>query len=138
MSTQTDAPVQVVQDLYTAFGSGDMPGLLALIDPDVDWSTQVDAPDAALVPMLRNARGHDAVLHYFTGVAELEFHSFQPEAFHVDGDVVLVELAIDFSHRTTGKRAQIAEIHRFVVREGKVVHYRSFTDTATVIDLYRP
>ena len=88
--------------------------------------------------MLRNGRGHDSVLAYFGGVAELEFHVFEPQAFHVDGDKVLVELALDVSHRSTGKRAQLAEIHRFVVRDGKVVHYRPYVDTATLIELFRP
>ena len=131
------APLTVVAALYEAFGRGDQEALLALVDPDVDWSLQVDAPGAELVAMLVNGRGHDAVRHYFSGVAALEFHVFEPRAFHLDGDVVLVELALDVSHRETGKRAQLTEIHRFVVREGRVVHYRPFVDTATLIDLYR-
>ena len=130
-------PIEVIEGLYAAFGRGDMTGMLDLIDPDVDWSLQVDAPGGELVPMLRNGRGHDAVQAYFGGVAELEFHVFEPRAFHVDGDTVLVELALDLSHHTTGKRAQLGEIHRFVVRDGKVVHYRPYVDTATLIDLFR-
>jgi ketosteroid isomerase-like protein len=130
-------PVDVVQGLYAAFGRGDIAGMLDLIDPDVDWSLQVDAPGGELVPMLRNGRGHQHVQGYFAGVAQLEFHVFEPQAFHVDGDTVLVELALDLSHRTTGKRAQLGEIHRFVVRDGKIVHYRPYVDTATLIDLFR-
>lgn len=130
-------PVEIIQSLYAAFGRGDMTGMLDLIDPEADWSLQVDAPGGELVPMLRNGRGHDAVQAYFAGVAQLEFHVFEPQAFHVAGDKVLVELALDLSHRTTGKRAQLGEIHRFVVRDGKVVHYRPYVDTATLIDLFR-
>lgn len=131
-------PVDVIQGLYAAFGRGDMAGMLELIDPDADWSLQVDAPGGELVPMLRNGRGHDSVLAYFAGVSQLEFHVFEPQAFHVDGDKVLVELTLDVSHRSTGKRAQLAEIHRFVVRDGTVVHYRPYVDTATLIELHRP
>lgn len=133
----TGTPLQAVQALYEAFGQGDLPGMLARIHPDVDWSTEVTAPGAELVPMFRNGRGHDAVMHYFSGVAALEFHVFNPVAFHEDGDVVLVELELAMTHRTTGKQARFGEIHRFVVRDGMVVHYRHFADTAALIDLYR-
>jgi len=132
------SPLDVVQGLYAAFGQGDIPGLLALLDPDVDWSIQVDAPGAERVPMLHHGRGHDAALHYFSGVAELEFHVFEPRAFHVDGDVVLVELRLDLSHRTTGKRAQLEEIHHWTVRDGRAVRYRPFVDTATLVEVFRP
>ena len=132
------SPRHVIEELYAAFGRGDMAGLLALIDPDVDWSLQVDALGAELVPMLRNGIGHEAVKRYFSGVADMEFHVFAPQAFHVAGDVVLVELVLDFSHRKTGKRARLEEIHRFVVRDGRIVHYRPFVDTATLIDTFRP
>lgn len=136
--TTTQSPVTTIEALYDAFGRGDMDGLLGLISPDVDWSTQVDAPDADLVAMLQNGRGHDAVLHYFGGVAALEFHRFEPRRFLADGDTVYVELALDIEHRATGKRATLGEIHRFVVHDGLVVEYRSFVDTATLIELYRP
>jgi ketosteroid isomerase-like protein len=134
----TASPGAVVQALYEAFSRGDMGGMLELIDEQVDWSLQVDAPGGELVSMLRNGIGHDAVRFYFSGVANLEFHVFEPQAFHVADEVVLVELRLDLSHRVTGKRAQIAELHRFVVREGKIVHYRPYLDTAAMIELHRP
>src|SRR5690349_4966818 len=112
-TTLLPTPLDVVGGLYAAFGRGDLPGLLELVDPDVDWSVDVVAPGAELVSMLRNGRGHDAVRGYFAGVADLEFHAFTPHAFHADGDVVLVELSMDVSHRTTGKRARLDEIHHW-------------------------
>jgi len=137
-TTTTGSPVAVVQALYDAFGAGDLDAMLALIDSQVDWSVEVSAPGAERVPMLHNGIGHDAVRRYFGGVAELEFHVFDPRAFHVDGDLVLVELVLEFSHRRTGKRAHIDEIHRFVVRDGKIVHYRPYCDTAAFIEVFRP
>jgi len=131
-------PTETVQALYGAFAQGDLPGMLERIHPEVDWSTEVVAPGVERVPMLHNGLGHDAVRHYFSGVAELEFHVFRPVAFHEDGDIVLVELDLEMTHRTTGKHAHFAEIHRFVVREGVVVHYRPFADSAALIELFQP
>lgn len=38
--------LEVVQELYAAFGRGDMPAMLALLDPNVQW----DYPGTADVP----------------------------------------------------------------------------------------
>jgi ketosteroid isomerase-like protein len=136
-ATTAATPLDVVGGLYDAFGRGDLPGLLALVDPDVDWSVQVDAPGAELVPMFQNGRGHGAVQRYFDGVAQLEIHAFEVRAMHASGDEVLVEITFDFHHRTTGKGTRVDEIHHFVVRDGKVVRYRPFVDTATIIETHR-
>ena len=140
MSSQhsTLTPLETIQAVYDAFGRGDVDALFERIDPDVDWGTQVDARGSELVPMLANGRGHDAARHYFSGVTQLEFHRFEPLRFLVDAETVFVELSLDIEHRETGKRAQLGEIHRFVVRGGRIVHYRNFIDTATLIELHRP
>ena len=77
--------------------------------------------------MFRNGRGHDAVRHYFSGVAELEFHRFEPRLIVEQGDTVLVDLAIDVAHRGTGKSTAYEEIHRFRVgADGRICAYRPF------------
>ena len=133
----TRTPVDTVEGIYAAFGRGDIAGLKELRDPEVDWGIDVDAPGAELVPMLRHGRGHAAVDRYFAGVAELEFHGFDVVALHSAGETVLVEMRMDMTHRGTGKRAQLDEIHHWVVRDGRVVRYRPFLDTATMIEIHR-
>ena len=136
--TTARTPLETVRALYAAFGAGDMDALLSLIDEDVDWSIQVDTPGGDLVPMFRNGGGHQAVLHYFGGVAELDWHTFEPRELYADGDRVVVLLHLAFTHRGTGKSAELDEIHRFEVRGGRVVHYRPYCDTAAFIEVFRP
>ena len=131
-------PLATIQSVYEAFGRGDIEGILSHLHPEVDWGTQVDAPGAELVPMFRNGTGHAAALHYFGGVAALQFHAFVPTRFLTDGDLVYVDLDLDLEHTATGKRARIGEVHRFVVRDGLIVEYRNYLDTATMIELHRP
>jgi ketosteroid isomerase-like protein len=137
-TTQTRTPLDTVQAVYAAFGAGDIPSLLALCAEDVDWSIQVDAPGAEHVPMLKNGRGHGAVLHYFSGVAVMGISQFDLRAFHVDGPVVLVELTIGFTHTTTGRSVTMDEIHRWEIVDGLIARYRPFVDTATLIEAFRP
>lgn len=137
-TTTVMTTLETVQALYGAFGRGDLPALFALLHPDVDWSVTVDAPGGERVPMLRNGVGHDAAAHYFGGVAELEIHVFEVGRFLVDGDVAVAEVHFEATHRTTGKRAAIDELHHWTVRDGQVVRYRPYVDTAALIELYRP
>jgi ketosteroid isomerase-like protein len=134
----TPTALETVQAIYGAFATGDLDAMFGRFDPAIDWSMQVDAPGAELVPMLHHGIGHDAAHHYFGGAAELEFHVFDLVAFHEAGDVVLVELHLDATHRATGKRAALDEIHHWTVRDGLAVRYRPFVDTATLIELFRP
>ncbi len=131
-------PLDVVGGVYVAFGRGDLPGLFALLHPEIDWSVDVTAPGGDLVPMLRHGIGHPAVEHYFGGVAQLEFHVFDVGRCFVDGDAVVAEVHFEATHRGTGKRAVIDELHHWIVREGLAVRYRPFVDTAALIELYRP
>lgn len=137
-ATRTLTPLEAVQGIYAAFGRGDMPGLFELLHPQIDWSATCTAPGAELVPMLRHGTGHDAVQHYFGGVAQLEFHVFQVGRCFTDGDTVVAEIHLEATHRRSGKRATIDELHHWVVREGRAVRYRSYVDTAALIELYRP
>lgn len=127
-----------VSRIYAAFGRGDMPDLLGLIHPEVDWSIEVTAPGGDRVPMLRHGTGHAAVERYFAGVAQLEIHVFDVGHVFVDGATVVVEIHIDATHRGTGKRAVIDELHHWTVRDGLAVRYRPYLDTAALIEIFRP
>lgn len=131
-------PVDVVGGIYAAFGRGDLSGLFALLHPEIDWSVDVTAPGGDLVPMLHHGVGHAAVDRYFGGVAQLEFHVFEVGRCFVDGDAVVAEVHFEATHRGTGKRAMMDELHHWIVRDGRAVRYRPFVDSAGLIELYRP
>lgn len=137
-ATTATTPLEVVGGIYTAFGQGDMPGLFSLLHPEIDWSVTVASPGGELVPMLRHGIGHSAVEQYFGGVAQLEFHVFDIGRCFLDGDAVVVEVHFEATHRATGKRGVIDELHHWVVRDGLAVRYRPYVDTAALIELYRP
>lgn len=138
-TTTSTVPAEVVAGIYAAFGRDDMPGLLARLHPQVDWSAEVTAPGAELVPMLRQGVGRAAVERYFDGGAQLAFHTFEVGRVLVDGDaVVVVEIHLVASHRTTQKTATIDELHHWIVRDGLVVRYRPYVNTAALIERYKP
>lgn len=50
---ELDENVQVVQDLYTAFGRGDIPGVLSLLAEAIDWHFNGHAEDVPCVDKWR-------------------------------------------------------------------------------------
>lgn len=135
---QSRTPTHVVVAIYEAFGRGDMPGLFGRLHPEIDWSIEVTAPGAELVPMLHHGIGHEAAARYFAGVAQLEFHRFDIGQVFADGDIVVAEVHFEATHRVTGRRAAIDELHHWTVRDGLAVRYRPYVDTAALIEMHRP
>ena len=136
-STPTDL-VSIVQQTYAAFGEGDIEGLLSHVDDDVEWSFDLDAPDADLVPMFRQHRGHSGVKAYLDAVSELEVLAFEPREFLTGGRAVVARLRIHLRHPRTGKSVDLDELHHYEFGDDdRIVRYRPFSNTAGIIEIYR-
>ncbi|RZT87689.1 hypothetical protein EV383_4615 [Pseudonocardia sediminis] len=59
----SSGPISVARDAYDAFARGDVPALLAMLDPDVVWR----APEG--VPWGGEHRGTDQVREFFAALA---------------------------------------------------------------------
>lgn len=133
MSEQTN--LQVVSDLYAAFGRGDMPGLLAVIDGEVDWLFNGRPSD---VPFAGHFRGHAGMLQFFGTIGPLvEVHEFGPTEVHAFGDHVLSLGHERVGVRATGKVFETDWIHFFTIKHGKIVRLREYYDTARMAEAFR-
>ena len=76
--------VATVQEIYEAFGRGDIPAILQRLAEDVRWEhhpTGNTAQDHD-VPYMRPRSGRDAVAGFFQDIGEdFEMHSFSPHTF---------------------------------------------------------
>ncbi|HEX2121065.1 MAG TPA: nuclear transport factor 2 family protein [Thermoanaerobaculia bacterium] len=128
MNDQANA--QKVQDLYAAFGRGDIDTILANVSDEVTWGTETEATEVPWYPI---RRGREQVADFFATLArEVEFTKFNPYQFVGAGDDVLVSLDIDYRLRKNGRSASIGAVHRFTMRDGVVQSFRTFEDTASV------
>jgi ketosteroid isomerase-like protein len=125
-----------VEAAYGAFGKGDIPGVIALLTPDVFWESVGNPAD---FPALGPKRGAAAVEAQFRTLGTLlSFQSFEPHQFFAAGpDTVFVLGHYDRTVIKTGKTANSDFVHVFVIREGKIASYREFQDTATLADAWR-
>ena len=128
LGTRTN--VEVVQETYEAVGRGDIPAVLDLLTDNVEWTLQ--GPSA--IPFAGTRRGREGVAEFFSLVGEnLEFQQFEPREFVVQGDMVAV-LGYERSIiKPTGRTLEQEWAHVYTLRDGKIVKFRAFEDTAALV-----
>lgn len=121
-----DQDVETLRGAYDAFARGDIPAVLGIMDPGVEWNE----PGGGNAPS-GTFNGPEAVASEVFGSIQANFDEFQvePSEFSDEGDRVLV------SGRFTGKNKNGAELatgftHVFDMRDGKVVRFENKVDDA--------
>ncbi len=128
-------PLTVVQELYGAFGRGDIPTLLGMLTEDVVWAVEGRAGD---YPTFGTRHGRDGALAFFQALGGIEeINAFEPRSFHPCGDTVLVQGNISLNLKTNGRGLDYDWVHIFIVRDGQVAAFRELYDTAQVVEAYR-
>ena len=80
-------PLATVQQMFQAFGTGNVDGILKTVSPDSKW-TYLGANPA---PAQKTYTGHEEVRRFFEGIlTNLNMTSFTPKEFIVQGDTVIV------------------------------------------------
>lgn len=124
------ANLQVVHQAYEAFGRGDVPGVLALLADDVEWSTP-GPPD--VVPYAGSRTGQEQVEGYFEAFGgAVEVSEFEPEKFFAEEDMVVVLGHYAFQVKSTGKAVDTDWVHAFTLKDGEIAQFRGYEDSAAV------
>ena len=130
------AQLETIQNMYAAFGRGDIPTLLSHVADEVDWRLNVDpsAPGASRIPDFRPFRGKEGVQAFFSIIgADLELHSFQPLSFLTGANEVVARLEMDLTVRSTGRRSRLESLHYFAFdADGRVKRFVEYLDTLAV------
>jgi ketosteroid isomerase-like protein len=127
--------IQKLQDLYAAFGRGDINGILENVTDDVTWGTESVATE---IPWYRLRTGRSGVADFFATLdREVEFEVFDPQFFAGTGNEVLVYVEISYRFRKNGRRASVQSIHRHTLKDGIVTRFRAVEDTAAVREAWR-
>src|SRR5687768_10951564 len=122
--------LQVVHKAYEAFGRGDVPGVLALLRDDVEWSTP-GPPD--VIPYAGSRTVHEQVEGYFEAFGgAVEVGEFEPMNFFAEEDMVVVLGHYAFRVKSTDKTVDTDWVHAFTLRDGKIARFRGYEDSAAV------
>jgi ketosteroid isomerase-like protein len=126
--------VQVIQQAYGNFRTGNIGALIDQMDDRVVW----DIPSIANVRISGRREGRNRVLEFFQYLgADQESVAFEPREFFSQGDKVVTLGHYDWIVKGTSKRWGGDFVHVFTVRDGKVVHFQEYLDTAAVAEAYK-
>ena len=122
--------VGLMRSLYEAFGRGDVPTVLAAMDPGIVWNDAENFPYADKNPYV----GPNAVVQgVFARLAgEWDGFSVAPEEFLDAGDTVVATGRYGGAYKKTGRSIHAQFAHVWRLRGGKVVGFQQYTDTLQV------
>lgn len=119
--------VETMRGGYEAFARQDIPAVLALFDPEIEWDVSDALPEGGV------HHGHEGVGRFFQSLpvtyAELRV---EPEDFLDAGDHVVVI----GTHRGRGHNGSAFEarfVHVWDMRGGRAVRFRETADTAKIL-----
>jgi ketosteroid isomerase-like protein len=125
--------IQIIQQMYAAFGKRDIQSLLTLLSEGIDWQTFGPSKIAHAGPH----RGRDQVRRFFATVAEtLDIQQFEPREFIAQGDKVVVLGYYAGRVKATGRQYASEWAHVFTLHDNKVARFREYADTANLAAAY--
>jgi len=121
--------VRNAKDLYAAFARGDVPAILAMCDPDLQWSQAEGHP---YQPNGAPWSGPQAVLEKLFKRIAAEWDSFEANvhAFHDAGDFVVAEGRYTGIYKPSSMRLDAQMCHVLCFRNGKLFRFQQYVDTA--------
>jgi ketosteroid isomerase-like protein len=122
----------VIEDMYAAFGRGDIEAIIAKMHPDCaweQWERSNSAQDGGY-EIMKARTGREGVMEFFGEVAKHEITYFQALDFLASDRQVVVEVEIE-NKLSTGGKLRDEELHLYTVDEdGLITRMRHYVDTA--------
>jgi hypothetical protein len=120
--------LEIVKGIYDAFGRGDIPAVLAVLAPDIEWT------EAKGFPTGGTYHGPQAVVESVFKRLGKEWRSFKssPDEFLAADDAVAVLGTYSGTYKATGKSFQAPFAHVWWLQNGKAIRFRQYTDTLLV------
>jgi ketosteroid isomerase-like protein len=123
---------QIAQSFYDAVAAGNVPVVLSLLDPQCTWNEAEGFTYADANPYI----GPQAILMGVFARLAGEWNGFTatPETMIAEGDIVIVQGRYRATHKATGKKVNAQFAHAITVKDGKVIQFQQYTDTAQFRD----
>ncbi len=127
-ATATASNGQRVRALYDAFGRGEIPTVLAAFDPEIVWMEAESTPVGDLNPY----KGPQAVAQGVFSRIGQDWDNFRVNVEQIidGGDKVAAIGRYAATNKKTGLPLNAQFVHVWWFRNGKVVRFQQYTDTA--------
>ena len=123
--------VDLVKEAYSNFATGNVPAVLALFDPAIEWH------ECKGMPFVKDSgiyTGPDAVVQKVFMNLPVFFDGFNiavTEIFGADDKVVMTGY-YQGTNKATGIAFKANATHTWTLKNGKVTHFFQAVDTATI------
>ncbi len=120
----------IIQGLYNAFATGDIPGLLGTFDANIEWT------EAEGFPYGGTYVGANAIVEnvFMKLGSEWENFSAVPSQFVEGGEMVVALGTYSGKYVATGKSMSVPFAHVWTLSDGKIVKFVQYTDTLKVAE----
>lgn len=120
--------IDSIKELYQAFAKGDVPSVLGVLSPEIDWT------EAEGFPYAGTYHGPRAVLEGVFMRLGSEWNGFAavPDEFIDGGDTVVVLGKYSGTYKKTGKSFQANFAHVWKMQDGKAFRFIQYVDTLLV------
>lgn len=120
--------IDSIKQLYQAFAKGDVPSVLGVLSPEIDWT------EAEGFPYAGTYHGPRAVLEGVFMRLGSEWNGFAavPDEFIDGGDTVVVLGKYSGTYKKTGKSFQANFAHVWKMQDGKAFRFIQYVDTLLV------
>jgi ketosteroid isomerase-like protein len=127
--------LETTHAVFAAFGAGDVPAILGLLDDDV----VIEFYGPPVIPYAGTWRGRDEARRFFeTVLSSVRINQFEPEEFLADADKVVVTGHLNLNAVTTGREIDSDFVHVITVGDGKWKRFRDFMNTAVAAAAFAP
>jgi hypothetical protein len=130
----TEQNIKIIDSLYKGFATGDMPTVLGLMHPEIEWNEAESNSLADGNPYI----GPDAILEgVFARLgANHEYFNLQDVKIHgMNDNMVLATLRYDAKVKKTGKAYNAQVAHLWSLNdEGKITAFQQYVDTKKLAD----
>ena len=120
--------VEILKDAYQAFHRGDVPSVLGVFDPNIEWR---EAEGNPYKPDGEPWVGADAIVHslFMRLATEWDGFTVTPNEFYDAGDTVAVACRYTGVYKATGKSIDAQVCHFWKLNDGKVTSFQQYADT---------
>lgn len=124
--------VALVRGAYEAFGEGDVPGVQAVMAPDIEWHEAENFLYADKSPYV----GPDAVAEgLFARIAQdWEYWEANVDQLLDAGDKVIALGRYRARHSETGSELDAQFAHVWSLKDDEVTRFQQYTDTAAALE----
>jgi len=126
----SDAVRETLDRYYAALKAGDRVALRGVVSDDIE--VHYPAPEG-LLPWAGDWTGFDGFEAFIKTVGDhLVIDTVEPLSIHVAGDTVITVLKGEWTVKATGRNVRTETANIFTFKDGKIVRYQVFSDTAAL------